>query len=198
MHRGECAEGHRCRGEGSRIHVEAEDGVDAREARRAPWHAVRGRREPALILVPRRGTGEEQLDGDARDVHPAERPGKDGGCARGSEEEKPGGDEGGEREVEDAVREPGEKVQNGVGVGGEDIGEVRAIEDVFESRKDADPNVRTDISGNEPGESSQNTVVEGTTGHEKNIPTAKEVEEIHPYREPRPEDLPRHGHKPQK
>lgn len=52
--------------------------------------------------------------------------------------------------MEDAVREPGEKVQKGVGVGGEDIGEVRAVENVLEGGEDADPDVRTDIGGDEP------------------------------------------------
>lgn len=160
MHRGKCAEGHGCRREGSRIHVEAEDGVNACEACGAPRHAVRRRRESTLVLIPWWGTGEEQLDSDAHNVHPAEGPGEDGGGSRGSEDEEGSGAEGGEREVEDAVRKPGEKIENGVSVGGEDIGEVCAVEDIFECGEDADPDVRADVGGDEPwGGSSQDTVL---------------------------------------
>jgi len=43
----------------------------------------------------------------------------------------------------DAIWQPREEVEGGVFVFGEDVTEVCAIEDVFQGRKDADPNWRT-------------------------------------------------------
>ena len=40
------------------------------------------------------------------------------------------------------VRKPSHYAEEGAGVGGEDVGEIGAVEDVFESGKDADPDWR--------------------------------------------------------
>lgn len=149
VHAGEGAEGDGGGREGRRVHVEAEDGVDARQARGGTRHPVRGGREAALVLVPGRRAGEEQLDRHARDVHPAERPREDGGGAGRREEEEGAGADSRQREVQNAIGEPGEEVEGGEGVGGEDVGEVCAVEDVFEGREDADPDVRAEFGGDE-------------------------------------------------
>jgi hypothetical protein len=53
--------------------------------------------------------------------------------------------------VHDAVGEPGEDVEEDVLVRGEDVGEVRAVEDVFESGEDADPDAGAGFAGDEAG-----------------------------------------------
>lgn len=49
----------------------------------------------------------------------------------------------------DAVGEPGKQVEDGVSVGGEDVGQVGAIQDVLEGGQDLDPDVRPDLDRDE-------------------------------------------------
>ncbi len=85
------------------------------------------RLEAVQALVPRRGAGEDKLGGDADEGEIAEAARKDGrGAGSGKEEEESAADGGGAK-VAQAVREPGEQVQDGVGVGGQDVGEVCAV-----------------------------------------------------------------------
>ena len=149
MERGEGTEGNRRGREVRRVHVEAEDLVDTGKASGGPGHAVDGRRQAMLILVPRRGTREEELNRDTSDVHPAKGLGKGGTAARGTKDEQDANDDSRECEVQDAVGDPGNEVKSHVSAGGENIGEIGTIKDVLEGRKNTDPDVRANFCGNE-------------------------------------------------
>lgn len=77
---------------------------------------MRGLEGRVLFFVPGRRAREGEADGHAGEGEPAERAREDGGAVRGCEEEEEGGDYGWRAEVADAVGEPGEEVEDGVGV----------------------------------------------------------------------------------
>lgn len=45
--------------------------------------------------------------------------------------------------MNDAVRQPSQDVEDWMLVGGQDVGQVGAIQDIFEGRENANPDVRT-------------------------------------------------------
>lgn len=51
--------------------------------------------------------------------------------------------------MNDAIRQPREDVEDWMLVGGENVGKVGAVEDVFEGGQDANPDVRTIFVWNE-------------------------------------------------
>lgn len=102
-----------------------------------------------FLLIPRRGAREDDRKGHAGDGEPSKGAGKDWSGLRSSEEEKGGRDDSRCAKVADTVRKPGEQVENGVRVSRKDVGEVGAVEDVFERGKNFDPNVGTVLHGDE-------------------------------------------------
>lgn len=51
--------------------------------------------------------------------------------------------------MDDAVRQPSQNIQDRMLVGGHDVADVGAVDDVLKSRKNANPNVRAPLRGNE-------------------------------------------------
>lgn len=51
--------------------------------------------------------------------------------------------------MHDTVGQPGKDVEDGMLVGGENVGQVCAVKDVFQGRQDANPDVRSILVGNE-------------------------------------------------
>lgn len=49
-----------------------------------------------------------------------------------------------------AVREPGEDVENGVLVGGENVGEIGAVKDILKRRENTNPDMGTVIIRDKP------------------------------------------------
>lgn len=103
------------------------------------------------ILVPGCRAGEQDLDDDAGEVDVAEGAAVDGQGAGGGEDKEDDCGDGGAAKVHDAVGEPGEDVEDDVLLCGEDVGEVRAVEDVFEGGEDADPDAGAGFAGDEAG-----------------------------------------------
>lgn len=95
-----------------------------------------------LLLIPWWCTWEYDGQGYAGQGEPAERFGKYGGCRGRGEDEDEGGAHRGRAEVANAVREPSQHVQDGVGVRGKDVGKIGTVQDVLERGQDFDPNVR--------------------------------------------------------
>jgi hypothetical protein len=104
------------------------------------------------ILVPGCRAGKEDLDDDTCEIDVAEGAAVDGQGAGGGEDEEDDCCDGGAAEVHDAVGEPGEDVEDDVLVGGEDVGEVGAVEDVFEGGEDAHPDAGAGFAGDEAGD----------------------------------------------
>lgn len=99
----------------------------------------------------------------------------------------------------DSVGEPGEQVEDGVGVRGQNVGQVGAVEDVLEGRKDLDPNVwpildRYEAIGYPVLADGERQEIAVGTGQEANSPTAEEVQQVYPDGHGRQEELSRRGH----
>ena len=75
----------------------------------------------------------------------------------------------------DAVRKPGKDVEKGMLVGGQNVGQVCTIENVFKSRKNSDPDVRTVRVVNEAEKLLAKAQFKYGLGD--NIPTAEEVDQ---------------------
>ncbi|KFY27195.1 hypothetical protein V493_03659, partial [Pseudogymnoascus sp. VKM F-4281 (FW-2241)] len=112
-------------------------------------HTVVCGREAVAVLVPGGRAGEEDLDDDAGEVYVAEGAAVDGEGAGGGEDEEDYAGDGGAAEMNDAVGEPGEDVEDDVLVCGEDVGEVRAVEYVFEGGENAYPDSWAGFAGDE-------------------------------------------------
>lgn len=139
---GEGTKWHGGGGEARGVHVDSEELINPRKSGRGPGHAVESGLETMLLLVPRRGTGQQNRKGHTSQGEPAERSRKNGSSGRSGEEEEEGGADSRAGEMANTVREPGQNIENGVRVGGEDVGKVGAVKDVFKGGKDLDPNVR--------------------------------------------------------
>lgn len=157
------------RGESRGVQVDVEELVDRGKTGGRAGHAVVSRRQTVHVLIPRRSAREAELNANANDVHPSECASKGGsGSGRTEDEHQTRADER-RAEVGDAVRQPSQHVEKGALVGGEDVAQVRAVEDVLKCRKHADPNGRAVLAGDE------------LTGVEENQPSC--------YREERQEEL---------
>ena len=92
---------------------------------------------------------EAQLSSDTESVHISEGSRIDWQGTRTTENEHHGcSDERGDK-MKDAVRDPGQHIEKSILVSGEDIAQICAIEDVFESGKDADVDWRSVCAINE-------------------------------------------------
>jgi hypothetical protein len=106
-------------------------------------HGVVGRSKAVHILIPGRRTGEEELDHNTGQVHVAESSCKSRSGSRRAEEEHETRADEGSTEMGDTVRQPGENIEDDSLVSREDVAQVRAVEDVFESGQHADPDRRS-------------------------------------------------------
>ena len=186
VERREGSEGHWGGGKGCCVHVEAEDLVDTGQTGGRTRHAVSCRRKPMLVLVPRRGTREQELDGNTSDIHPTKGLGERRAAAGSAENEEDTHDHSRESEVEDTIGNPREEIEDRVRVGGENVGKVCSIEDVLQGRENADPDVRTDFRRDKPrikldqgkhtAQSRPNCKLPMTRRSNQNIPAAKEVD----------------------
>lgn len=150
VERGECTEGHGCVREVGGVEIDAENLINASEACRRSRHAVDGGDKTMLILIPRWRAGEEKLNSNTENAHPAKSTCEYGSRARGGKDEHDERADCRGAEVADAVREPGKNVENGVLVRREDVGKVGTVQDVLERRENANPNVRSVLVGDEP------------------------------------------------
>jgi hypothetical protein len=106
-------------------------------------HGVVGRSKAVHILIPGRRAGEEELDHNTGQVHVTESSCKSrSGSGRAEEEHETRADEG-STEMGDTVRQPGEDIEDDSLVSREDVAQVCAVEDVFESGQHADPDRRS-------------------------------------------------------
>lgn len=89
------------------------------------------------------------MDNDTGEVHIAKAAGKDRECVGSCEKKDCDGAENGSREVKNSIREPGEDVKDNMLVCGEDVAEIRAVKDVFESGENANPDMWAVATWNE-------------------------------------------------
>lgn len=118
----ECAENHRRRGETRGIHIETEQGIDAGQTSWRTLHRVVCWSQPVHVLVPRRGTREQDLGNNSDQVQVSEREAEDGDCGWRSVDKHDCGANKGSSEMTQAIREPGQQIESGAFMGGQDIG----------------------------------------------------------------------------
>lgn len=106
-------------------------------------HGVVGRSKTVHVLVPWGRAGENQLDHDTGQVHVAKGSCKSGSSSRRTEKEHETRADKGSTEMGDAVRQPGEDIENDGLVGGQNVAQVCAVEDVFKGRQHANPDRRS-------------------------------------------------------
>lgn len=53
--------------------------------------------------------------------------------------------------MDDAIREPGQNVENRMLVGGQDVGQIGAVQNIFEGWEDANPDMGAILVLDEPG-----------------------------------------------
>lgn len=82
MERGESTKRQRSIGEVGSVQINTKNGVNTSQSSGRSMHAVGSGNKSILILIPWRRAGEDELNGDAKDAHPAESTGKDGSGAR--------------------------------------------------------------------------------------------------------------------
>lgn len=146
----EGAKGHWGGREASSVHVYSKQGVDASQSRGGTGHAVVGGREAIHVLVPRRGARKHESQSDADNTQPSERFREDGERLGGREQEDESGADGRVGEVANTIGNPGEDVEDRVGMRREDVGQVGAVEDVLKSGEHLDPNVRSHFCWDKP------------------------------------------------
>jgi hypothetical protein len=143
VQRGESTEDHGRSGEGGGVQVDTKELINRGETSGRALHRVVGRSETVHVLIPGRRAGEEELDHDTSQVHVTESSCKGGsGSGRAEEEHETRADKG-STEMGDAVRQPCEDIESDGLVSREDVAQVCAVEDVFESGQHADPDRRS-------------------------------------------------------
>lgn len=143
VERGERTEWKRRSGEVGGVQVNAKDLVDTGEAGGRSGHTVRCRHQSVLVLVPWRSAWEHKLNGDTEDAHPTKAACKHVDGSRGGKDEEDQRANCGGSKVHYTIRQPGQDVEDGVLVRRQNVGQVRAVEDVLQCRQDANPNVRS-------------------------------------------------------
>lgn len=133
------------------VEINAKDGVDAGETSRRATHTIGGGNQAIFVLIPGWRAGEHELNGDTEDAHPAKGARKDVDSARSGKDEEDEGADGRGGKVDDAIREPGENVENRMLVGGQDVGQIGAVQDIFEGWEDANPDMGAILVLDEPG-----------------------------------------------
>jgi hypothetical protein len=143
MQRGESTEDHGRGGESGSVQVDTEELIDRGKTSGGTLHRVVGGSETVHVLIPRRRAGEEELDHDTGQVHVTKGSCKRGSGSRRAEEEHEARADKGSTEMGDTVRQPGEDIEGDGLVGREDVAQVCAVEDVFESGQHANPDRRS-------------------------------------------------------
>jgi hypothetical protein len=147
----ESAKDLRTRSESARVHVNAKELVNGGETGGRTGDAVVCGSQTVHVFIPRRTAGEDELYADSGNVHPAKGSHEGGRAARRSKDEEDCRDDSGSGEVRDAIWEPGQNIQDYVLVGGQDVAEIGAIEDVFQRGQDANPGLGANSAWNESG-----------------------------------------------
>jgi hypothetical protein len=167
----ESAEGNGSAGESRLVAVTAEDGVDASESSSGTAHSVIRWDQTFAKFVPctegevskrvemgkeregrtRGSARENNLDENASEVHVTECRSPELDSAGRGEDEEEGGDDEGQDEMHEPVREPRHQIENGVSVSSEEVRDVGAVENRFEGREDGNPDVRAVVFGDELG-----------------------------------------------
>lgn len=142
VQRGEGSEDHGRGGEGGSVQVDTEQLIDRSKTGGRTLHRVVGRSKAIHVLVPGRRAGEEELDHNTGQVHVTKGSCKGGSGSGRAEEEHEAGADKGSSEMGDTVRQPGEDIKDDGLVSRKDVAQVCAVEDVFESGQDADPDRR--------------------------------------------------------
>lgn len=94
------------------------------------------------------GAREAQLNQDTDNVHIAKAASIDSQGARRTKDEHGCRHNERSHEVEDAIRDPSQNIENCVLVDRDDVANVRTVDDVLEGRKDSDPDLRAPLGGN--------------------------------------------------
>lgn len=149
MQRRESAEDHGRGGEGGSVQVDAEQLIDRSKTGGRALHRVVGRSETVHVFVPGRRAGEEQLNHNTGQIHVTESSCESrSGSGRAEEEHETRADKG-STEMGDAIRQPGEDIEDDGLVSREDVAQVRAVEDVFEGGQHANPDRRSVLAVDE-------------------------------------------------
>lgn len=148
VERGESSKRQRSIGEVGSVQINTKNRVNTSQSSGRSMHAVGSGNKSILVLIPWRRAGEDELNGHAQDAHPAESTSKDGSGAGGREDEDDCGAHSRGSEMHDTVGKPSQNVENSMLVSRENVGKVRAIENVFQSRQDSDPDMRAILGRN--------------------------------------------------
>jgi hypothetical protein len=152
VQRGESTENHGRGGESGSVQIDTEELIDRGKTSGRALHRVVGGSETVHVLIPGRRAREEELDHNTSQVHVTESSCKSrGGSGRAEEEHETGADKG-STEMGDTVRQPGEDIEDDSLVSREDVAQVCAVEDVFESGQHADPDRRSVFAVDESAE----------------------------------------------
>lgn len=130
------------------VQINAKKLVDCLKTRGISGDGVVGRSQTICVLVPWGRAGKDGLDQHSRDVHVAESA-CPGWCSTwGSPDKHAAADNDRRHIVDNTIWQPGEEIKDYVLVCGEDVAQVRAVEDVLEGWEDAHPNGRSVVGGN--------------------------------------------------
>lgn len=151
MQGGESSEDHGRGVESGRVQIDAEEGIDSLETSCVTGNRVVGRCEAVGVLVPGRRAGEDDLDDDGGHVHVAESACPGGGSARRAPNKHASANNDGRNVVDHAVGDPSQDIQDSVLVGGHDVAEVGAVEDVLEGREHTHPDGGSVVGRDIPG-----------------------------------------------
>lgn len=99
--------------------------------------------QTVLVFVPWRRAGKEELDNDSSQIHVAKSSCKYWRGTRRSEEEHESRADERSSKVGDSIRQPGKDIQSDGLVGGKDVAQVCAVQDVLKSREHANPDWRS-------------------------------------------------------
>ena len=141
MKRGKGAKGERRIGEVRGIQINTEDSVNTRKTGRRTVHSVSRWHKSVLVLIPRWCARKAQLNRDAENAHPTECFRKDRSRAWRSKDEHDEGAHSRCAEVHDAIRQPGQNIENRVLMRGKNVGQVCAVQNVLQSWENSHPNV---------------------------------------------------------
>ena len=121
MEGGECAKDHRRGGKTGGVHVETEQGIDAGQTSWRTLHGVVCWSQTVHVLVPRRGTREQDLGNNSDQVQVSETEAEYGDGGGRSVDKHDCGDDKGSSKVTQAIRKPGQQIKSGAFMGGQDI-----------------------------------------------------------------------------
>ena len=147
VQRRKSAEDQRRGREGRCVHVEPKQSIDRSESGWGAGHAVIGRGKTIHVFVPGGSAWEQELYRDTGKIHVPKRFRKSRNCTWRSEDEHYRRTDEWRSKMCDAIREPGQHIQDDVLMRGEDVAQVGSVEDVLQCWQDAYPNWRAVFAG---------------------------------------------------